>query len=71
MFLPKSCCDSVASAAGVYHLTAGGATTWYGFARAILADAPEQQNLRAITTDEYPTAAVRPRYSVLDNTKAR
>ncbi|HEY7236834.1 MAG TPA: dTDP-4-dehydrorhamnose reductase [Gemmatimonadaceae bacterium] len=63
--------DSVQSAAGVYHLTGSGATTWYGFARAILADTPEQQKLRAITTDEYPTAATRPRYSVLDNTKVR
>jgi dTDP-4-dehydrorhamnose reductase len=63
--------DSMESAAGVYHLTASGATTWYGFARAILADTPEQQRLRPITTDEYPTAATRPRYSVLDNTKVR
>jgi dTDP-4-dehydrorhamnose reductase len=63
--------DSMESAAGVYHLTASGATTWYGFARAILAGTPEQQSLRAITTDEYPTAATRPRYSVLDNTKVR
>ena len=63
--------DAVDSVAGVYHLTASGATTWYGFARAILPDAPGQQSLRAITTDEYPTAAPRPRYSVLDNTKVR
>jgi dTDP-4-dehydrorhamnose reductase len=63
--------DSMGSAAGVYHLTASGATTWYGFARAILGDTPEQQRLRPITTDEYPTAATRPRYSVLDNRKVR
>jgi dTDP-4-dehydrorhamnose reductase len=68
--------DAAESAAGVYHLTAGGLTTWYGFARAILADAPwpEQQickSLRAITTAEYPAAACRPRYSVLDNKKVR
>jgi dTDP-4-dehydrorhamnose reductase len=62
--------DSVESAAGVYHLTASGVTTWYGFARAILADMPEKR-LHAIRTDEYPTAATRPRYSVLDNTKVR
>jgi dTDP-4-dehydrorhamnose reductase len=62
--------------AGIYHLSAAGHTTWYGFARAILADAswPDQQvcqNLRAITTAEYPTAARRPRNSVLDNSKVR
>jgi dTDP-4-dehydrorhamnose reductase len=30
---------SVADAGGVYHLTAAGETTWYGFAQAILAEA--------------------------------
>ena len=68
--------DAAESAAGIYHLSAAGHTTWYGFARAILADAPwpEQQvcrNLRAIATAEYPTTAPRPRYSVLDNSKVR
>jgi len=68
--------DAAESAAGIYHLSATGQTTWYGFARAILTDAPwpEQQvcqNLRAITTAEYPTTARRPRYSVLDNSKVR
>jgi dTDP-4-dehydrorhamnose reductase len=62
--------------AGTYHMSAAGHTTWYGFARVILADAPwpEQQvcqDVRAITTAEYPTAARRPRYSVLDNSKVR
>ena len=61
-------------AAGVYHMTAGGSTTWYEFARTILADDPrrDEQVCRAvlpITSAEYPTAAKRPAYSVLDNTK--
>ena len=54
----------VAERRGLYHLTARGATTWYGFARAILADVPDVRVV-PITTAEYPTPAKRPRYSVL------
>ena len=49
---------------GLYHLTARGATTWYGFARAILADVPDVRVV-PITTAEYPTPAKRPGWSVL------
>ena len=49
---------------GLYHLTARGATTWYGLARAILADVPAVR-IVPITTAEYPTPAKRPRWSVL------
>jgi len=49
--------------AGLYHLSAGGATTWYGFARSILADRPVR--VTPITTAEYPTPARRPAYGVL------
>lgn len=56
---------------GVYHMTAGGSTTWYEFAKVILADDPRAaaqtcRSLRPIATAEYPTAAQRPAYSVLD-----
>jgi dTDP-4-dehydrorhamnose reductase len=55
---------------GVYHMTAGGATTWYGFARAIFARAGEPTpSLVAIDTAEYPTPAARPANSVLSNEK--
>jgi dTDP-4-dehydrorhamnose reductase len=58
---------------GLYHLTAGGSTTWYEFARCILEGdpRPEEQLCRAlipITSSEYTTAARRPSYSVLDST---
>jgi dTDP-4-dehydrorhamnose reductase len=49
---------------GVYHLSARGSTTWYGFARAILAGVPGVEVL-PITTAEYPTPARRPSYGVL------
>lgn len=59
---------------GVYHLTQRGATTWHGFAQAILANAPElaarqHVTVEAISTAEYPLPAKRPAYSVLDNGK--
>ena len=54
----------IAERRGLYHLTARGATTWYGFARAILVDVPHVRVV-PITTAEYPTPATRPAYSVL------
>lgn len=59
---------------GIYHLTAGGSTTWHGFAEAIFDGAVERGLLErrpavhAITTEEFPTRAARPAYSVLDHT---
>ena len=51
--------------AGLYHLSAEGATTWYAFAREILRE-QAQVHVTPITTAEYPTPARRPRYGVLD-----
>lgn len=60
---------------GTYHLTGSGATTWHDFAAAIFAQANSHgirvPRLVPITTAEYPTPALRPAYSILDNTKAR
>lgn len=59
---------------GTYHYCDGPATSWYDFAREIFAEAINWQSLRvntlhAITTNDYPTPARRPAYSVLDCTK--
>lgn len=55
---------------GVYHLSAGGETTWYEFATA-LADvfqpARPRTLLQPITSAEYQAAARRPRNSLLSN----
>jgi dTDP-4-dehydrorhamnose reductase len=51
--------------AGLYHLSATGATTWYDFARAILSDRPDVRVV-PIATADYPTAARRPKHAVLD-----
>jgi dTDP-4-dehydrorhamnose reductase len=60
---------------GTYHLTNSGVASWYDFAVAIFDEArslgfPLQvKNVIPISTDEYPTPAVRPAYSVLSNKK--
>jgi dTDP-4-dehydrorhamnose reductase len=59
--------------AGTHHLVASGATTWHGFAGAIFAEAATQGLLArvprvlAIDSSEFPTPAVRPAWSLLDN----
>lgn len=75
-------CDVIAEiitrgtlASGVYHVTDEGETSWYEFARAIrtLAAAaaliPDTCRVDPITTDQYPTRARRPAYSVLSKRK--
>ena len=55
---------------GTYHFTGGGATTWHGFAEAILVEAAPFRGpppkVEAIATADYPTPAKRPANSVLD-----
>lgn len=54
---------------GLYHLTAAGRTTWYGFAQAILQGRQGVAKLSPVPTSGYPTPARRPQNSVLDNGK--
>lgn len=63
----------LASQSGVYHLCAGGHTSWFGFAQAIFSHASVQRKpkLRPITTAEYPTPARRPSNSMLNTDKFR
>ncbi len=67
------------AASGLYHMTAAGATSWYGFAREILALQPPAAGapgapgprLVPIPTRDYPTPARRPLNSRLDTAKLR
>jgi dTDP-4-dehydrorhamnose reductase len=59
---------------GIFHVTNGGATTWWGLVRAVLAAAGEDpERVRAIRTAELdpPRPARRPAYAVLDNLALR
>lgn len=59
-------------ARGIFHLTSGESTTWHGFAEAILRDSGMGRvNVEAISSADYPVAARRPAYSVLDNRRWR
>lgn len=62
---------------GIYHLAAGGETTWNGYARHVVAEAlrikPDlqikAQEIAAVPTSAFPTPAVRPHNSRLDTQK--
>jgi dTDP-4-dehydrorhamnose reductase len=56
---------------GLFHLVAGGSTTWHGFATEIVRQTGATAIVRAIGTADYPMAARRPANSVLDATKLR
>jgi dTDP-4-dehydrorhamnose reductase len=57
--------DFLKERSGLYHLSAGGQTTWFGFAQAIFEDMPKCPRLIPIATREYPLPAKRPVYGVL------
>lgn len=60
---------------GIYNLTAKNYTSWYEFAKQIITSSPDQndfldsENIKPITSKDYPTPAVRPLNSRLDITK--
>jgi len=57
----------LATLSGIYHLTCGGKTNWYEFAKTIIAAGDRHPEIVPITTADYPTPAQRPAYSVLAN----
>ena len=60
----------LAERAGLYHLSSTGATTWHGFATAIVGDVAKPRVL-PIGSAEYPTPARRPAYGVLATARCR
>lgn len=56
---------------GIYHLCAGGQTSWYGFAGKIFAHplVTKKPALIAISTEAFPTPAQRPKNSVMSTAK--
>ena len=58
-------------ARGTFHVTNAGVTSWYAFAERAFHLAGLKPELRPVSTAEYAAPAARPRYSVLDNARAR
>lgn len=57
---------------GIYHFSNEGVCSWYDFTLAIHREAGVEDCLVSpLHTDEYPTPAKRPHYSVLDKTKIK
>lgn len=59
---------------GIYNMTCGSKTSWFGFARAIQEHLQSQGEgrlaiLKETVSSQYPTRAQRPSFSVLDNSK--
>lgn len=66
--------DAWRAAHGVYHMAAGGETTWYHFASRLLELDPKRsehvvERITPIPSALHPTPARRPAYSVLDCTR--
>lgn len=68
--------EAAAGRAGLYHATASGATTWFGFAQAIFEACSRRRGasfaaprLVPITTPDYPLPARRPANSLLSSEK--
>lgn len=57
---------------GVYHYSNEGVASWYDFTKAIHRIAGITAcHVKPLHTEEYPTPAVRPHYSILDKTKIK
>lgn len=52
---------------GIYHITNSQHCTWYEYAQLIFDIAGKKVNLKPVTTEEFGSAAKRPKYSVLEN----
>jgi len=77
---PEMIVDGIADASGIYHVCCEDPTSWFSFAKEIIEKyrrSAEEEPARAlrvkrvipISSAEYPTAAKRPRYSVLSPRK--
>ncbi len=56
---------------GTYHFSDEGAVSWYDFAKAVSEIGGTVCDIRPCHTEEYPSKARRPRFSVLDKTKVK
>ena len=55
----------------IYHYSNEGVASWYDFAKAIFEISNSRCMVNPIRTEQYPTPALRPAFSVLDKTKIK
>jgi dTDP-4-dehydrorhamnose reductase len=55
----------------IYHYSDEGVCSWYDFALAIFEETGVDCRVRPIRTQEYPTPAARPHYSLLDKSRIK
>jgi dTDP-4-dehydrorhamnose reductase len=75
--IPKAMAN--ANLAGLYHAVAAGQISWYGYARFVIQYAKDHgtvikvrdENINAVTSDQFPTPARRPLNSRLNTAKLR
>ena len=77
--LAKTCLDILAfsketninAKGNIYHYSNEGVASWYDFAKAIMELGKIECEVRPIETKDYPTAAKRPHFSVLNKAKIK
>lgn len=69
--IAKTAQDPTAFVKGIYHFSNEGVCSWYDFTVAIMGLYNLNCRIKPLHTDEYPTPANRPAYSVLDKTKIK
>jgi len=77
--LAKTCLDilgysketNINTKGNVYHYSNEGVASWYDFAKAIMELGKIDCDVRPIETKDYPSAAKRPHFSVLNKTKIK
>ena len=69
--ITKTAQDPAAFVKGIYHFSNEGVCSWYDFTVAIMDFYNLKCRIKPIHTEEYPTPANRPAYSVLDKTKIK
>jgi len=63
--------NQIAFNAGIYHYSNEGTCSWYDFATEIISESGLKCKVIPILSKEYPTAAKRPSFSVLDKSKIK
>ena len=59
------------STGNIFHYSNEGSCSWYEFALEIFKISKINVNVKKLTTDEFPTKAMRPKYSLLDKSKIK